>query len=398
DNLYLVGHDTLGRWDGATWAYHLPDALGSVRQVADGAGAVASSREWTPYGVELGGAQAGLGYTGEWWDADVGLLYLRARWYDGTTGRFTQKDNHEGNKRQPQSLHLYAYVRNAAPNRTDPTGHFWYDPINDRWVMNGIPYPEAPVHPRIEFQEDADSYKTREDAFAWIMPQSRQIESYASQHGVPAELVAGILAVEIDDDIDEWDYVLDGIAEFCYYALMNGLVHGGSLQCFCNAYTEDLYADVGIGVGIGQVHTNRPEYDWWAAVQHYREQGYALPTWGTYPNPTLLTDEGAIEGVSIFGRALADLRTGVNASHTRDLSINDMGLIFVAYRFGIAGFNEVPGSSAAKFPSVEAFQKPTLDASTFPNGQFAMPYFEAFQFYFAHVNLYEAAYPEWRSR
>ncbi|MDY7076475.1 MAG: hypothetical protein SXV54_06070 [Chloroflexota bacterium] len=78
DNLYLVGHETLGGWDGATWAYHLPDALGSVRQEADGAGGVASSREWTPYGVELGVGQAGLGYTGEWWDAGGGLSRV---WY-----------------------------------------------------------------------------------------------------------------------------------------------------------------------------------------------------------------------------------------------------------------------------------------------------------------------------
>jgi uncharacterized protein RhaS with RHS repeats len=46
--LYLVGHETLGRWDGSEWAYHLPDAPGSVRQVADSAGAVVSVREWTP--------------------------------------------------------------------------------------------------------------------------------------------------------------------------------------------------------------------------------------------------------------------------------------------------------------------------------------------------------------
>jgi hypothetical protein len=63
--LYVVGHETLGRWDGATWAYHLPDALGSLRQTVDGAGAVADAREWTPYGVEVGAAQAGLGYTGD---------------------------------------------------------------------------------------------------------------------------------------------------------------------------------------------------------------------------------------------------------------------------------------------------------------------------------------------
>jgi hypothetical protein len=45
DALYLVGHETLGQWDGA-WSYYLPDALGSVRQATDGAGTVVSAREW----------------------------------------------------------------------------------------------------------------------------------------------------------------------------------------------------------------------------------------------------------------------------------------------------------------------------------------------------------------
>jgi hypothetical protein len=37
EDLYLVGHDTLDWWDGSAWAYHLPDALGPVRQETDGA-------------------------------------------------------------------------------------------------------------------------------------------------------------------------------------------------------------------------------------------------------------------------------------------------------------------------------------------------------------------------
>jgi hypothetical protein len=41
--LYLVGHETLGRWDGADWTYCLPDALGSIRQATDGTGAVTDS-------------------------------------------------------------------------------------------------------------------------------------------------------------------------------------------------------------------------------------------------------------------------------------------------------------------------------------------------------------------
>ena len=56
DNLYLVGHETLGQWDGADWAYYLPDALGSIRQETDAMGSVTSAREWTSFGVEVGTA------------------------------------------------------------------------------------------------------------------------------------------------------------------------------------------------------------------------------------------------------------------------------------------------------------------------------------------------------
>jgi hypothetical protein len=88
DSLYLIGYDTLGWQSGDDWTYVLPDALGSVRQETDATGAVTAAREWSPYGVplsargEVGGTQAGLGYTGEWFDTGVGLQYLRARWLD----------------------------------------------------------------------------------------------------------------------------------------------------------------------------------------------------------------------------------------------------------------------------------------------------------------------------
>jgi len=104
ERLYLVGQETLGWADGAEWSYPLGDALGSVRQVVDGAGEVLDDRSWTPFGVEEGTAQGGLGYTGEWWDAEVSLLYLRARWYDPTAGRFTQRDPWEGKLTNPQTM------------------------------------------------------------------------------------------------------------------------------------------------------------------------------------------------------------------------------------------------------------------------------------------------------
>jgi RHS repeat-associated protein len=130
---YLVGHETLGQWDGATWTYYLPDAgcglpqHGSIRQTVNGAGAVVSAREWDPYGVEVGAAQgapqAGPGYTGEWFDGDAGLVYLRARWYDSEVGRFTQRDVWRGNTRQPLTMNPYLYALANPVRFSDPSGY-----------------------------------------------------------------------------------------------------------------------------------------------------------------------------------------------------------------------------------------------------------------------------------
>jgi RHS repeat-associated protein len=113
---YLIGHDTLGWADAAGWTYAVPDALGSVRQAVDGAGELVESRQWSPYGVESGAEQTGLGYTGEWWDAAVGLQYLRARWYDARTGAFLTRDAVEAN-------HPYLYANGNPVLYTDPSGH-----------------------------------------------------------------------------------------------------------------------------------------------------------------------------------------------------------------------------------------------------------------------------------
>ncbi len=124
-NLYLAGRDTLGYWDDtmSTWAYHLPDALGSIRQTTDDTGTVLDTREWTPFGIEVGTTQAGLGYTGEWFDDSAGMVYLRARWYEPQAGRFTRRDPWEGVPDLPHTLlRGYVYVGDNPINGTDPAG------------------------------------------------------------------------------------------------------------------------------------------------------------------------------------------------------------------------------------------------------------------------------------
>jgi hypothetical protein len=52
-----------------------------MKQEVNDTGAVTDSREWTPFGVEVGTTWSGLSVTGEWLNsyANRGLLYLRAR-------------------------------------------------------------------------------------------------------------------------------------------------------------------------------------------------------------------------------------------------------------------------------------------------------------------------------
>jgi RHS repeat-associated protein len=131
---YLRGLGLIGEQQGGTgpfaapavWQYHLPDALGSVRQVVDGQGQVALARHYDPFGGLLatgGNAISRYGFTGEEQDLQRGHVYLRARTYAPATGRFLQQDTVLGTAAQPRSLHRYAYAFNNPINYTDPSGH-----------------------------------------------------------------------------------------------------------------------------------------------------------------------------------------------------------------------------------------------------------------------------------
>jgi RHS repeat-associated protein len=127
---YLYGHDLLAQYDSGTWAYHVDDGLGSVRQLADRAGQVVQGYSFSPFGVPLGesGGEP-YGFTGEQWDASAGLVYLRARYYSPQTGRFITEDQVPGYVRIPKSLHVYVYAWNKPTLLTDPSG--WQVPPED---------------------------------------------------------------------------------------------------------------------------------------------------------------------------------------------------------------------------------------------------------------------------
>jgi len=125
-NSYLYGLGRIGEEGPAGWAYHLPDALGSVRQVADGNGAVVLAQSYKPYGGMLSSAgtdSSAYGYTGEWTD-DTGLVFLRARYYAPVPGRFISADPFPGTQDRPISHNGYAYADCNPINLVDPSGTF----------------------------------------------------------------------------------------------------------------------------------------------------------------------------------------------------------------------------------------------------------------------------------
>jgi RHS repeat-associated protein len=62
-------------------------------------------------------------FTGYLWDAETGLYYAKARYYDPKVGRFITQDSYLGELTDPPSLHRYLYAHDNPTRFIDPTGH-----------------------------------------------------------------------------------------------------------------------------------------------------------------------------------------------------------------------------------------------------------------------------------
>ena len=61
-------------------------------------------------------------YCAEQYDSDLGLYYLRARYYNPVTGRFLSRDPEDGKRWEPATLHKYLYADGDPVNGRDPSG------------------------------------------------------------------------------------------------------------------------------------------------------------------------------------------------------------------------------------------------------------------------------------
>jgi RHS repeat-associated protein len=87
---------------------------------------VTLTQSFSPYGEQLsrtGTGASSFGFTGEWADSSVKLLFLRSRYYSDDMGRFLTRDTWQGDYTQPLTLNGWNYVNSNPVNFTDPSGH-----------------------------------------------------------------------------------------------------------------------------------------------------------------------------------------------------------------------------------------------------------------------------------
>jgi RHS repeat-associated protein len=123
---YIYGVDRIAQTQAETTEYFLGDALGSVRQMADASAEVTYARAYDPYGVvssTFGSSQSAYAFGGEYSGDYNELLYLRARFYASSTGRFLTRDIWEGDTNQPSSFNKWNYGYSNPILFLDPTGH-----------------------------------------------------------------------------------------------------------------------------------------------------------------------------------------------------------------------------------------------------------------------------------
>lgn len=120
---YLYGPDdtVAEQIDAAgTPTYYHHDQLGSTRLLTDATGVANATFSYTPYGSiagSTGTATTPFGYAGEYADAESGLQYLRARYYDPATAQFATRD-----PLLPQTREAYAYSSDDPTTENDPSG------------------------------------------------------------------------------------------------------------------------------------------------------------------------------------------------------------------------------------------------------------------------------------
>lgn len=182
------GHTTKHVWDGNQNI--IADITDDSPYTADcyffGAGITAS---YDAFGVEKNLDESDTNafrYCGEYYDAETGSIYLRARYYDPSIGRFISRDSYGGEAADPLSLNRYTYCHNNPILNFDPTGHSIWGSIKSgaSKAWNGV---------KQWGKDRADDWKTGIGVLENSGPAGQVFASYS--HGVVDTLGSQVSAI-----------------------------------------------------------------------------------------------------------------------------------------------------------------------------------------------------------
>ena len=166
---YVYGLDLIAQ-TGAAWSYYHADALGSTRLLTNAAGEPTAAYTYDAFGAtraQTGASAQSFTFAGQQLDAETGLFFLRARYYDPADGRFISSDRYPSLASQTQTLNRYVYVQNNPVLLVDPTGNAWYDDalnwINQaasdigNWIVENTDFLKNGAETVNHYQEAADA-------------------------------------------------------------------------------------------------------------------------------------------------------------------------------------------------------------------------------------------------
>lgn len=110
-----------------TVTYFHNDTSGTPLVATDGSGNVVWKENYKPYGERLNNPSAAsanpIGFAGRPFDANTGLSYMGARYYDPLLGRFMGSDAAPVDPGTVHGFNRYAYANNNPYRYVDPDGH-----------------------------------------------------------------------------------------------------------------------------------------------------------------------------------------------------------------------------------------------------------------------------------
>ncbi len=162
--MFFAGQRIASRDASGNVYYYYRDQIGSTTAITTASGTPCYQATFTAYGQEMATqttCTSNYKFTGYERDAETGLDYAFARYYNSRLGRFMSADSFGGAPSDPQYNNRYAYVGNRPMNSTDPSGMYHWCPtqggcdwgLDDPTFMPYIPWMIAFPAWLLSFQE-----------------------------------------------------------------------------------------------------------------------------------------------------------------------------------------------------------------------------------------------------